>query len=88
MLQVGLPSDEQALNVHSFVMREVSIETTLAHVCDEDLGPALKILGETNLGAEMLDSVNPLSSLPAMLNQLSLGTIEGKVLFDPSRSHT
>lgn len=87
VLQVGLPSDDQVLNVHSFVMREVSIETTLAHVCDEDLGPALKILGETNLGAEMLDSVNPLSSLPAMLNQLSLGAIEGKVLFDPSRSH-
>ena len=86
VLQVGLPSLEQPINVHSFVMREVSIETTLAHVCDEDLGPALQILATTNLGAELVDSVNPLSSLPALLNELAQGTIEGKVLFDPSLS--
>ena len=86
VLQVGLPSLEQPVNVHSFVMREVSIETTLAHVCDEDLGPALTILAETNLGAYLLDSVNPLSSLPGLLDELSSGRIEGKVLFDPSLS--
>lgn len=86
VLQVGLPSTEQAINVHSLVMREVSIQTTLAHVCGEDLAPALEILATTVLGAELLDSVNPLESLPALLGELATGKIEGKVLFDPALS--
>lgn len=84
VLQVGLPSTEQAINVHSLVMREVSIQTTLAHVCGEDLAPALEILATTGLGAELLDSVNPLESLPGLLAELATGKIEGKVLFDPA----
>lgn len=84
VLQVGLPSQEQPVNVHSFVMREVTIESTLAHVCDADLAPALEILRTTDLAAELLDSVNPLGSLPALLDDLANGRIEGKVLFDPS----
>jgi (R,R)-butanediol dehydrogenase/meso-butanediol dehydrogenase/diacetyl reductase len=84
VLQVGLPSAEQAINVHSLVMREVSIQTTLAHVCGEDLAPALEILATTGLGAELLDSVNPLESLPGLLAELATGKIEGKVLFDPA----
>ena len=44
VLGVGLPSAAQELDVHRLVLREVSIITTVAHVCDEDLGPALQIL--------------------------------------------
>ncbi|GGK96907.1 threonine dehydrogenase [Salinibacterium xinjiangense] len=84
VLQVGLPSADQPINVHSFVMREVTIDSTLAHVCDADLAPALQILATTSLAAELLDSVNPLSALPALLDDLARGRIEGKVLFDPS----
>jgi (R,R)-butanediol dehydrogenase/meso-butanediol dehydrogenase/diacetyl reductase len=84
VLQVGLPATEQSVNVHSLVMREVSIQTTLAHVCGEDLGPALDILATTGLGAELLDSVHPLESLPDLLAELATGKIEGKVLFDPA----
>jgi (R,R)-butanediol dehydrogenase / meso-butanediol dehydrogenase / diacetyl reductase len=84
ILQVGLPSREQELNIHSLVMREVSIQTTLAHVCGDDLAPAVQILATTDLAAELLESVRPLDDLPALLDELARGVIEGKVLFDPS----
>ena len=84
ILQVGLPSTEQPVHVHDLVMREVSIRTTLAHVCGEDLAPALQILATTNLGTELLDSVHPLGDIADQLELLATGKLEGKVLFDPS----
>ena len=58
--------------------------TTLAHVCGEDLAPALEILATTGLGAELLDSVHPLEELPAELDRLARGQVDGKVVFDPT----
>lgn len=84
VLQVGLPAGPQEIDVHRLVMREISVVTTLAHVCGEDLAPALEILASTDLGAELLDSVHPLEDLPALLDRLAAGELEGKVLFDPS----
>lgn len=86
ILQVGLPSAHQDLDVHRLVMNEVSIETTLAHVCAEDLAPSLDILARTNLGAELVESVHGLSEVPAQLARLAAGEIRGKVLFDPTRT--
>jgi (R,R)-butanediol dehydrogenase/meso-butanediol dehydrogenase/diacetyl reductase len=84
ILQVGLPSKQQEVDIHSLVMREISVRTTLAHVCGEDLGPALEILATTSLGEELLDSVRPLEDLAEQLERLATGQLEGKVLFDPS----
>jgi (R,R)-butanediol dehydrogenase/meso-butanediol dehydrogenase/diacetyl reductase len=84
ILQVGLPSRQQEVDIHSLVMREISVRTTLAHVCGEDLAPALEILGSTTLGEELLDSVRPLSDIAEQLERLATGQLEGKVLFDPS----
>ncbi|WP_394770998.1 zinc-binding dehydrogenase [Lacisediminihabitans sp.] len=84
ILQVGLPSSEQSVDIHSLVMREITVRTTLAHVCGEDLNPALNILLTTDLGAELLDSVLPLERLAEQLERLATGALEGKVLFDPS----
>jgi (R,R)-butanediol dehydrogenase/meso-butanediol dehydrogenase/diacetyl reductase len=84
ILQVGLPHGQQELDVHSLVLREISLHGTLAHVCTEDLAPALNILATTGLGRELLDSVHPLDDLPHLLDELAAGRIEGKVLFDPT----
>jgi (R,R)-butanediol dehydrogenase/meso-butanediol dehydrogenase/diacetyl reductase len=83
ILQVGLPSRQQEVDIHSLVMREISVRTTLAHVCGEDLAPALDILATTNLGDELLDSVRPLDDIAEQLERLATGQLEGKVLFDP-----
>jgi (R,R)-butanediol dehydrogenase/meso-butanediol dehydrogenase/diacetyl reductase len=84
ILQVGLPSRQQEVDIHSLVMREISVRTTLAHVCGEDLAPALEILATTNLGEELLDSVRPLEDIAGQLERLATGRLEGKVLFVPT----
>lgn len=84
ILQVGLPSAEQPVDIHSLVMREITVQTTLAHVCREDLAAALDILATTNLGTELLDSVRPLEDLTDQLERLATGRLEGKVIFDPT----
>lgn len=84
ILQVGLPTQIQEVDVHQAVMREIDITTTLAHVCGEDLGAALAILQNTSLGEELLDSVHALDAVPAQLDRLATGGVDGKVLFDPT----
>ncbi len=86
VLQVGLPQQPQQVNLHSLVMREITVRTTLAHVCDTDLGAALDILARTGLAAELLDSVRPLDEVAEQLERLATGKLEGKVLFDPTQS--
>lgn len=84
ILQVGLPSNKQELDVHRIVMNEINIQTTLAHVCGQDMAPALEILSSTNLAEELLEGVYPLSEISHQLELLGSGKIQGKVLFDPS----
>lgn len=86
ILQVGLPAKQQETNVHALVMREITVRTTLAHVCGEDLAPALEILRTTTLAEELLDSVRPLEDVADQLERLATGKLDGKVLFDPSLS--
>ena len=83
VLQVGLPTSLQEVDIHQLVFREITIRTTLAHVCADDMPDALRILETTGLAAEMLDSVRALEELPAQLDRLATGQLEGKVLFDP-----
>ena len=83
VLQVGLPTGLQEVDIHQLVFREITIRTTLAHVCADDMPDALSILASTGLAQEMLDSVRPLEDLPAQLDRLATGQLEGKVLFDP-----
>jgi (R,R)-butanediol dehydrogenase/meso-butanediol dehydrogenase/diacetyl reductase len=84
VLQVGIPGTPQQVDLFPVVMQELSVLTTLAHVCGEDLGPALEILATTDVAEALLDSVRPLDDLPGQLERLATGGLEGKVLFDPT----
>jgi (R,R)-butanediol dehydrogenase/meso-butanediol dehydrogenase/diacetyl reductase len=83
ILQVGLPTARQEIDIHKIVMSEIDIHTTLAHVCGEDLGVSLEILATTELAAELIEGVYPLSEVSNQLELLSTGKIQGKVLFNP-----
>ncbi len=85
VLAVGLPKAKPELDVHSVVFREITIDSSLAHVCDADLGPALEILAEGVVGPELLENVVPLEELGAQLERLAQGRLDGKVLIDPWR---
>jgi (R,R)-butanediol dehydrogenase/meso-butanediol dehydrogenase/diacetyl reductase len=84
VLQVGLPAQPQEIDVWSLVMQEKTIQTTLAHVCGEDLAPALRLLATSGLADELLEGVHPLEAIGAQLDRLASGQVEGKILFDPS----
>jgi (R,R)-butanediol dehydrogenase/meso-butanediol dehydrogenase/diacetyl reductase len=83
VLAVGLPKAKPELDVHSLVFREVTIDSSLAHVCDADLRPALEILAEGVVGPELLVDVVPLDALGDQLELLVQGRLDGKVLIDP-----
>jgi (R,R)-butanediol dehydrogenase/meso-butanediol dehydrogenase/diacetyl reductase len=84
VLQVGLPAQPQEIDVWSLVMQEKTIRTTLAHVCGEDLAPALQLLATTPLAEELLEGVHPLEEIGTQLDRLASGQVEGKILVDPS----
>jgi (R,R)-butanediol dehydrogenase/meso-butanediol dehydrogenase/diacetyl reductase len=84
VLQVGIPGAPQQVDLFPVVMQEISVLTTLAHVCGDDLGPALDILATTDLSAVLLDSVRPLDDVADQLERLASGGLDGKVLFDPA----
>ncbi|WP_378144024.1 zinc-binding dehydrogenase [Cnuibacter sp. UC19_7] len=84
VLAVGLPKAKPEIDVHSFVFREISLESSLAHVCGTDLGPALEILAEGILGPELVERVVPLEKLGVELENLAAGRLEGKILVDPA----
>lgn len=84
VLAVGIPKEKPALDIHSMVFREVTLDTTLAHVCDTDLPAALQILAEGTLGQELAEAPVGLDQLGASLDRLAGGQVEGKVLIDPS----
>ena len=84
ILQVGLPARRQEIDVWSLVMQEKTIQTTLAHVCGDDLAPALHLLATTPLAQELLEGVHPLGAIAEQLDRLASGQLEGKILFDPT----
>ncbi len=88
LLQVGLPSKAQEVNVHHIVMSEITIETTLAHVCGEDLAPALEILRTTSLADELLEGVYPLEELSSQLERLATGQTRARCSLTHNRART
>ncbi|RFA18199.1 zinc-binding alcohol dehydrogenase [Subtercola boreus] len=83
VLAVGLPKVQPTLDVHSLVFREITLDSSLAHVCQTDLPAALAILASTTLGEELVERVVPLSDLGAQLDRLTAGQVDGKILIDP-----
>ncbi|MFF2082891.1 zinc-binding dehydrogenase [Nocardia sp. NPDC058176] len=81
---VGIPKDKPALDMHSMIFREITLDTTLAHVCDTDLPAALHILAaDPLLGTEFAETPVGLAHLGASLDRLAAGQVEGKILIDP-----
>jgi (R,R)-butanediol dehydrogenase/meso-butanediol dehydrogenase/diacetyl reductase len=83
VLAVGMPARRAEIDVHHVVFNEITIDTTVALVIEEDLPAALDLLCETKLAEELVDSVRPLSAIPDTLDEMAAGQVAGKVLIDP-----
>jgi (R,R)-butanediol dehydrogenase/meso-butanediol dehydrogenase/diacetyl reductase len=89
ILAVGLPKSRPTLDIVDIALREIVLDSTVAHICDADLAPALDILADGTLGYEMLDAVIGLDDLVERgLAPLSAGKVEGKILVSPSERTT
>jgi len=81
---VGLNKTPQPLNLADLVLREVSVRTTVAHVCATDIPEALELSCARTLSKTMLDSVVPLADVVELgLDVLVAGAANGKILVDP-----
>jgi (R,R)-butanediol dehydrogenase/meso-butanediol dehydrogenase/diacetyl reductase len=83
VLLVGLQAAPRELNLFDLTAREITITTTLAHVCDTDLPQSLQVLAERPLADIVLDRVIPLDDLVSGgLQPLADGTAQGKIVVD------
>jgi (R,R)-butanediol dehydrogenase / meso-butanediol dehydrogenase / diacetyl reductase len=81
LLLVGLQSAPSRIDLSDLVLREIEVQTTVAHVCDVDLQEAIDLLTTTDLGATALDRVVPLEAVVGEgLEPLAEGRVNGKVV--------
>jgi (R,R)-butanediol dehydrogenase/meso-butanediol dehydrogenase/diacetyl reductase len=81
VLLVGLVKAPQSLALADLVLREVTVRTTVAHVCDADLPRALELLRDRPLADELVGRVVPLERVVTdALEPLVAGAVPGKVL--------
>lgn len=81
---VGLQPRPVELDLFALAMNEIELLGALAHVCAEDLRPALEILTSTDLAAKTIDRVITLEALVSDgLEPLARGRVAGKVVIDP-----
>jgi (R,R)-butanediol dehydrogenase/meso-butanediol dehydrogenase/diacetyl reductase len=83
---VGLNKTPQPANFADVVLREVTVRTTVAHVCDADLPEALALLASRPLSGLLLDRVVALEDVVAAgFGPLVDGSARGKILVEPRR---
>jgi (R,R)-butanediol dehydrogenase/meso-butanediol dehydrogenase/diacetyl reductase len=84
VLLVGLNKTPQALNLADVVLREITIQTTVAHVCDSDLPAALSILSSHPMADVLPTRVIAIEDVVSGgLEPLVSGSARGKILVDP-----
>jgi (R,R)-butanediol dehydrogenase/meso-butanediol dehydrogenase/diacetyl reductase len=81
---VGLNKTPQPLNLADIVLREVNVQTTVAHVCGTDIPEALALLDRVHLSEILPAYAVPLDDVVSRgLEPLVNGTAHGKILVDP-----
>lgn len=83
---VGLNKTPQPMNLADIVLREVNVQTTVAHVCSTDIPAALTILSQVPMSSILPARVITLDNVVSQgLDPLVAGQVSGKVLVDPRR---
>jgi threonine dehydrogenase-like Zn-dependent dehydrogenase len=85
ILLVGMQAEPSRLDLHDMIYREITMTTTVSHICDVDLPKALDILTTTDLGRLTLDRVIPLEELVQKgIMALAEGRAKGKIVVNPN----
>jgi len=84
LMLMGLNKIPQELVFADAVLREVTLQTTVAHVCSDDIPDALEILRSGTVASLLTERVVSLEDAPAAFEDLSSGKATGKILVAPS----
>jgi (R,R)-butanediol dehydrogenase/meso-butanediol dehydrogenase/diacetyl reductase len=85
-LLVGLAKVPQSFEIANLVLREITIHTTVAHICADDLPRALDVLSKRPLAELLVDRIVSLDGVVTdALDPLAAGQVPGKVLVAPGR---
>ena len=85
VLIVGMQAAPRSLDFHDLTYREITVTSTVAHVCTSDLPKSLDILTQTDLADFVLDRVIPLEDLVGEgIMALADGRAKGKVVVNPT----
>lgn len=83
LMMMGLNKTPQELTFADAVLREVTLQTTVAHVCADDMPEALQLL-KSGVVAELLtDKVVQLEDAHTAFEDLAAGRASGKILVTP-----
>jgi (R,R)-butanediol dehydrogenase / meso-butanediol dehydrogenase / diacetyl reductase len=83
ILLVGLPKKQVTFDSVDLILREIDVATTVAHVCDENLPAALRLLADRDLAELLVERVVPLErAVDEALRPMAEGRAKGKMLVD------
>jgi 2-desacetyl-2-hydroxyethyl bacteriochlorophyllide A dehydrogenase len=77
---VGLNKTPQDLIFSEVVLREITLETTVAHVCKDDIPEALELLADGKVAALLTGPIYKLEDVKEAFEALMSGSANGKIL--------
>ena len=80
---LGLNKIPQEIPMADTTIREITIETSVAHVCGEDIPEALELLKNKDIAELLTDRVFSLNDSVAAFEELVAGKANGKILITP-----
>ena len=80
---MGLNKSPEGVTFSDPVLREITLQTTVAHVCATDMPAALEILATTNVADLLRGPVYPLANFKDAFEMLTSGKPTGKILVQP-----
>lgn len=83
VLLMGLNKVPQELVFADPVLREVTLQTTVAHVCLDDMPPALDLLQSGTIAEMLTEKIVSLEEVVSAFEYLSAGKATGKILVSP-----
>lgn len=83
LMMMGLNKTPQELAFADAVLREVTLQTTVAHVCADDMPEALQLLKSGTVAELLTDRVVQLENVAEAFEDLAAGRASGKILVTP-----
>jgi len=83
LMLMGLNKTPQDFPFTDAVLREVVLQTTVAHVCKDDMPDALKLLASGTVARLLTDRIFSLENISEAFELLTSGKANGKILVTP-----